>query len=51
MGVDGTRLGVAAVQQHSLGHPAEKVTHTVVRDSVPEGDCVSQAVGLGPTTL
>ena len=24
---------------------------TVVRDSVPEGDYVSQAVGLGPTTL
>ena len=23
----------------------------VVRDSVPEGDYVSQAVGLGPTTL
>ena len=24
---------------------------TVVRDSIPEGDYVSQAVGLGPTTL
>jgi hypothetical protein len=26
-------------------------TDTAVRDSVPEGDYVSQAVGLGPTTL
>ena len=26
-------------------------SHMVVRDSVPEGDYVSQAVGLGPTTL
>ena len=28
-----------------------KASHTVLRDSVPEGDYVSQAVGLGPTTL
>ena len=35
----------------TFGHKALFGFHTAVRDFLPEGDYVSQAVGLGPTTL
>ena len=35
----------------AAGFATHRAADRVVRDSVPEGDYVSQAVGLGPTTL
>ena len=43
--------GISRSKQVTVEHFLSNWRDRVVRDSLPEGDYVSQAVGLGPTTL